>query len=209
MRSNILTDDSGEHGALFGLWNSWITLLKEEEYDSKQKNECRRTPLLNQLATKGCLSLEMVRLLLEFNVNVHATDCDGQNALQCAMRSLRREEQRDIMEQKLYLLIRAGVDANHCDEFGETPSDHARKRACWKEWCGALESNNLKVDEVLRADEERRKAFRQQRVQESGSRVEAEQTPEDRSKDWAEEWIEMYANECAERDRRTVSKRAS
>lgn len=209
MRVNILTEDSGEHGALFGLWNSWIILLKEEEYDFKQKNECGRTPVLNQLATKGCLSLEMVRLLLEFNVNVHATDCDGQNALQCAMWSLRREEQRDIMEQKLYLLIRAGADANHCDEFGETPSDHARERACWKEWCRALESNSLKVDEVLRADEERRKAFWRQRGAKSGSRVEAEQTPEDQSKDWAEEWVEMYANESADRDRTRVNKRAS
>ncbi|KAF7513702.1 hypothetical protein GJ744_007753 [Endocarpon pusillum] len=200
------SDLGGEHGALFGLWNSWIILLKEEKYDFQQENECGRTPILDQLATKGCLSLEMVRLLLEFNVNVHATDCDGQNALQCAMWSLRREEQRGIMEQKLYLLIRAGVDANHCDELGETPSDHARKRTCWKEWCGALESNSLKVDEVLQADEEQRKAFWQQRVQESGSRVQAEQTSGDSSKDWTEEWIEMYANECAERDRRRVSK---
>ena len=205
----MLTDGSGEHGALFGLWNSWIILLKEEEYNFEQENDGGRTPLLDQLATKGCLSLEMVRRLLEFNVNVHATDCDGQNALQCAMWSVRREEQRDIMEQKLFLLIKAGADANHCDEFGRTPSDHARKRACWKEWCGALESNSLKVDEVLQADEERRKAFWQQRVQESGSRVEAEQTPEDWSKDWAEEWIETSANECAERDRKGVSNRAS
>ena len=137
-----------------------MNFLKREGHDFEQKDEDGKTPLLSQLSVDGGQSLEMARLLLEFGANVHATTPAGQNALQCAMSRSNWEEYREILEQKLCLLIEAGADVNHCDEFGDTPSDDAREHyQCWDEWCRALESNGLNLHEVIQADEERRESF--------------------------------------------------
>lgn len=71
-----------------------------------------------------------------------------------------RERHREVLEQKLCLLIKAGADVNHCNDRGYTPSQYARGvHKCWDEWCRALESCGLDINEVLQADKERRKAF--------------------------------------------------
>ena len=98
-----------------------MSFLKEEEYDFEQRDMFGETPLLSQLSHTDGQSLEMVRLLLEFGVEIHASGGWGPNALQCAMGSLalgEDAEQRKIVEQKLCLLIKAGADVNHCDKDG-------------------------------------------------------------------------------------------
>lgn len=142
----------------------WMNFLKNEEYDFEGA-EHGRTPLLDHLGSCGFASLEMTGLLLEFGVNVHATTPLGRNALQCAIYSSKEEEDREILEQKLCILIKAGVDVDHCDEYGYSPSDYAQEGwfDCWDEWCRALESNGLKIDYVTKADEERRKIYRESR----------------------------------------------
>jgi hypothetical protein len=144
----------------------WMNFLKKEEYDFEQKDRRGRTPLLDHLSVDGGHSLEIGRLLLEFGANVHATASRGGNALQDAICSSRWEEHSEILEQKLSLPIKAGVDVNHYDEDGCSPSDYARIFERWDEWCRALESNGLNIDDVVQADEERRRAFEEQKAEE-------------------------------------------
>lgn len=145
-----------------------MEILKRKGYDFEKKNTVGRTPLLDHLAVIGRQSLETVRLFLGLGVNIHATDIIGRNALQSVMygsprerhRDILEQRQRDILQQKLCLLIKAGADVNHCDDYGDTPSDCAREQyRCWDEWCRALESNGLDIDEVIHADAERHEAF--------------------------------------------------
>ncbi len=113
-----------------------------------------------QLTRNGrFFSVEVIRFLLECGANAHAI-CLGRYMLLLAMFSGGKESCPCVLEQKLCLLIRAGIDVNFADRFGRTPSDNARQEGCWDEWCRALESSNLNIDEVLALDESRKKHLR-------------------------------------------------
>ena len=131
----------------------WVKFLKEEEYDFEELDEVGGTPLLAYLSGSGAESLIWTSMLLEFGANAHALGPNGENALQYAMCSSHEEQHRDILEQKLYLLIKAGVNVNHRCMRGLTPSFTAgRYKHCWVEWCRALERNALSIQHVLEAE---------------------------------------------------------
>lgn len=136
-------------------WRQYISFLKKGEYDFENKDVEGNTALLDQLLWMTCQSFEIARLLLEFGANVHACTKWGGNAFQCAMLSARNEEDREILEQKLCLLIKAGAEINHLDHYGSTPSSCARYFGCLDEWCRALKSNDFNIDDVTQADIER------------------------------------------------------
>ena len=127
----------------------WVELLKEEEYDFEILDKAGITPLLDYLSCNGDESLIWVSLLLEYGANAHALGACGMNALWYAMDSSRWEKHRDILEQKLYLLIKAGVDIKHRCMHGLTPSIYAREyRDCWTEWCNALRRNGISIQHL-------------------------------------------------------------
>ncbi|KAF7512839.1 hypothetical protein GJ744_011942 [Endocarpon pusillum] len=128
--------------------------LKENEYDFEQ-DSAGLNSLAKELVGCGRLSVELVRIKLECGANAHAI-CRAYDMFRIAMCWCIEESYREFLEQKFCLLIRAGVDVNFVDVTGKTPSDVARERGYWDEWCRALESNKLKIDEVLAMDENRR-----------------------------------------------------
>jgi hypothetical protein len=164
------------------LFRRWMRLLREEEDDVY---EMGRTPRLHFTCQGRKYRLrnqswEMEVFLLEFDAKVHATaKLSGINALQFAMLGWTLGWHHlkfwpgspgYKFEQKLSLLIKAGADVNHCDKAGKTPSDTARDQCdCWDEWRRALESNGLDVDEVMNADEERRRVFWKRRDRRPGT----------------------------------------
>ena len=137
------------------LVRKWMSFLRAEGYDFEQQDRYGRTPLLDQLSENGNQVLAIVRLLLEFDVNIQATDYGGCNAIQCAMYSyFDASESAERLETKLGLLIEAGVDIHHRDECGETPSYDARHHyGCWSEWCRVLERHGMDIIEVLKAED--------------------------------------------------------
>lgn len=134
-----------------------MEFLTRNGYDFELQNTWGKTPLLDHLIRVGGQSLATVRLLLGFGVNSHAIDYDGRNAIQLAMFSNTRDfhEIPEILEEKLSLLIKAGVDLHHRDKWGGTPShDASCHYECWEVWCRALDRNGRKIDEVVREEGE-------------------------------------------------------
>ncbi|KAF2785996.1 hypothetical protein K505DRAFT_205690, partial [Melanomma pulvis-pyrius CBS 109.77] len=140
------------------LTKMWMEFLKRNDYDFELQDGWGDTPLLDNLSLLGKNSLENTLLLLGFGANPHAVNSDGRNAIQAAMASnifSNYPEKPEILEEKLSLLIEAGVDIHHRDKRGETPSHDARKYyKCWTVWCRALDRNGRKIDEVVREDGE-------------------------------------------------------
>lgn len=56
------------------------------------------------------------------------------------------------LSEILRTLVALDVDLHHCDESGQTPSVHARREDCWRDWCQALEANGRSIEEVLAAE---------------------------------------------------------
>lgn len=140
------------------LIKTWMEFLSQNGYSFEVQDTLGRTPLLAYSSLPGGRCLAIVRLLLEFGANMHAVDSNGCNAIQLAMYSntqWRQYEVPKVLEEKLSLFIEAGVDLNHRDQWGATPSHDARCHfQCWAVWCRALERNGRKVDEVVREDGE-------------------------------------------------------
>ena len=57
---------------------------------------------------------------------------------------------------KRYLttLIKAGVDLHHRNHDGQTPSYYADRNGLWEDWCRALKSSGLDIEDVVRMDGE-------------------------------------------------------
>ena len=128
--------------------------LRAEGYDFEQQDGYGRTPLLDHLSRNGEKNLAIVRLLLQSDVNVHATDHHGYNAIQCAMSPYSFGGSAERLETKLSLLIEAGVDIHHRDDYGNTPSDDVQYAyGCWNEWCLVLERHGMDIIEVLKAED--------------------------------------------------------
>jgi Ankyrin repeat len=161
----------------------YMKVLKEEGYDFEQKDIFGMTPLLDHLAAIDGENLAIVRLLLQFGANIHATDIAGRNALQITMGcNIWRSYRRDL-EPRLCLLIKAGADIYHCDKYGSNPFDYARAIGCWSEWVKALESNGLNIFEVTIISMQGSQGIGEQRRQESGSWAIAENTAEETDED--------------------------
>lgn len=131
----------------------WMDFLKRNDYNFELRDENGRTPLLHNLGGTGEKSLAIVRLLLEFGANPHAVDSFGRNAIQIAISSIKYhpvyEGDREVIERKLGLLIKFGVNLRHSDEKGHTASCYARSYLCWPEWCWTLIQNGIVIDEVV------------------------------------------------------------
>ena len=148
-----LTPQLERSARIYEVFGAWVKLLKEEEYDFEQLDKTGSTALLAHLECSGAESLVWTTVLLDSGANAHALAANGENALQFAMRSSFDEQHRDVLEQKLYLLIRAGVDVNHRCSHGLTPSMDARQNFyCWIEWCNALSRNSLNILHVVEAE---------------------------------------------------------
>jgi hypothetical protein len=108
--------ESYERGQI-SLIRRLIEFLKAEGYEFDRENQKDgKTYLLEHLANSGGISLEVVRLLIEFGANIHETDNQGCNALQCAMLSrIAWNELPRLLEEKLSILIGLGVDIHHRD----------------------------------------------------------------------------------------------
>ena len=131
---------------------AWMNFLKQEEFDFECLGEHGETRLRFFFSRSG---LAIVRLLHEFGANIHAIDNDGRNALHYAMGSNcgPKKEFPELLEEKVSLLIEAGVDPHHCDNHGITPSIYAMGFCgCWSVWRRALERNGLSIDEVVREE---------------------------------------------------------
>lgn len=139
--------------------------LKETEYDFEQSCD-GLTTLAMQLTERGRFSVEVAGIMLDCGANAHAI-CQGLDMFRFPMFRCEKESDREVLEQKFCLLIRAGVDVNFEDEVGMTTSECALEFGCWDEWCRALESNNLNIHEVIEMDEKRREHFRAQRMGET------------------------------------------
>jgi hypothetical protein len=79
----------------------WMNFLKAQDYDFEQRDEFSHTPILSHLIVSGSKALAVIRLLLEFGVNIHETNCCGDNAIQVAMMSkFLSNEHPDILEKR-------------------------------------------------------------------------------------------------------------
>ena len=150
-------------GGYFGNWpsrehanrlNWWMEFLRDSDYDFEQERR-GLTPLLSYALRPGPDTVSTMSLLLSFGANIHAYSNWGENSIHCSMDSTINDDYRDVLERKLRVLIEAGCAIYHCNVFGQTPSDLAIERGYWEEWCMALESNGLDVNEVLLEDERR------------------------------------------------------
>ena len=110
---------------------------------------------MNLLRTKGRPSFKLAKTYLELGANPHATNGKEHNTIQCAMFSAlslfesdRRTEDFRIVQDKLELLIRAGVNLEHRDSWGRTLSQTARQYGCWEIWCDALKNCGKSVEEL-------------------------------------------------------------
>ncbi|KAI9881624.1 MAG: hypothetical protein M1830_000189 [Pleopsidium flavum] len=179
----------------------WTKLLKHEGYDFDKRDPSGLTALLSHALSTRALSTQNVRLLLDEGADPQAQDQHGSNALQKAMHSLDNGELfLDNVDRKLRLLIGARCDVNHCDVWGQTPSDDALSYDCWDEWCSALEANGLDVHDVLRADREHKERFIEQNRGDLSGNIEGVYEYGSESSDalndyleWKKESVDCYA----------------
>ena len=121
----------------------WTGVLKEYEYDFEQRNSDGNTPLLFSLRGYGAQTFCFSTILLELGANIHTIKTEGESALQCAMTSSRQEHHRGVLEQKLYLLIEAGIDTD-----GYLTIAAASHYDCLDEWCRTLERSGLSNNDI-------------------------------------------------------------
>lgn len=133
--------------SIISMTRHFFKTLKEEGYDF-DRSYAGINLLGVYLLHTGQFSVELVRNLLECGASLPVGP-RGLSLLSLPMVQSKEESCREVLVQKFSLLIKAGVDVNFVDKSGATPSDHARNNGCWDEWCRALESNNLSIEEVL------------------------------------------------------------
>jgi hypothetical protein len=96
----------------------------------------------------------LVRPLFESGAQIDTTGSLGRNRIQrayCVVMGVAPGDATAV-EEIANILIQAGVKIHHRDYDGLTPSMYARRCACWKGWCRALERNGFVVEEVLREE---------------------------------------------------------
>lgn len=137
-----------------------LKFLKMRDYDFEYQDRWQRTPLLGSMLARGGASLATAKVLLELGADAHAIDREGRNAIQLAMSSnvvwkpemvpfhLDPREFSEVLQGKLELLINVGVNLEHRDIYGSTPSMDAMDWECWDAWCKALKRCGKSIDEV-------------------------------------------------------------
>lgn len=169
----------------------WTKLLKYEGYDFNKRDALGATALLSHALSTRALSTDNVRLLLEEGADPQAHNVHGSNALHKTIHSLDNGELfLDNVVRKLRLLIEAGCDTNHCDIWGQTPSDDALSYGCWDEWCSALEACGLDVYDVLQTDRAYKKKFIQANDGQDSSLIKGVYEYDSESWDALEDYIE-------------------
>ncbi|KAH7139278.1 hypothetical protein B0J11DRAFT_516476 [Dendryphion nanum] len=130
----------------------WMGYLKSIDYGFDQHDTWNRDFMFPYFYSG---SLRMFRLLLEFGVQY--IDPHGKSVLHHAILVCRIRNVHGMMEEKISMLIEAGVNVHHRDKYGWTPSYYVRVLTVprvWEIWCRALERNGLKIEDVVREDGE-------------------------------------------------------
>jgi ankyrin repeat protein len=129
----------------YSAWkNAPIQFIKtclERGADSNQPDNVGVTPLM---AAAACSNIELVLLLLEYGINVHAVDTDGWNALHWGAAN-------NASLEVCYLLIQAGIDYDARDNKGLSAAIVANRRGNYKigKNLDAMKNNAVKVAKFL------------------------------------------------------------
>ncbi|KAH1661788.1 hypothetical protein KXX65_002997 [Aspergillus fumigatus] len=132
-----------------------INLLVGSGCDIEHENAEGLTPLLYNACIPRWHGVVVLRELLQWGANPHATSHLGEGALHLAMafsgpESVHGQLDGDSLETRLCILLQAGCDPNLRDGYGHSPSDFALSSPrIWFQWCLAVERVGLSMDDVL------------------------------------------------------------
>ncbi|RHZ58510.1 ankyrin repeat domain-containing protein [Aspergillus thermomutatus] len=132
-----------------------INLLVCSGCDIEHENADGLTPLLYNACIPRWHGVVVLRELLQWGANPHATSNLGEGALHLAMafsgpESVHGQLEGDSLETRLGILLQAGCDPNLRDEYGHSPSDFALSSPrIWFQWCLAVERVGLSMKDVL------------------------------------------------------------
>ncbi|EAW18242.1 ankyrin repeat domain-containing protein [Aspergillus fischeri NRRL 181] len=132
-----------------------INLLVGSGCDIEHENADGLTPLLYNACIPRWHGVVVLRELLQWGANPHATSHLGEGALHLAMafsgpESVHGQLEGDSLETRLGILLQAGCDPNLRDGYGHSPSDFALSSPrIWFQWCLAVERVGLSMNDVL------------------------------------------------------------
>ncbi|EAW11257.1 ankyrin repeat domain-containing protein [Aspergillus clavatus NRRL 1] len=132
-----------------------INLLICTGCDIEHENVDGLTPLLYNACIPQWHGVIVLRELLQWGANAHATTYLGEGALHLAIAfsgpgSALGQIDGNALEARLRLLLRAGCDPNLLDNGGHSPSDFAMSSPrIWFQWCLAVERAGLSMEEIL------------------------------------------------------------
>ncbi|GIJ99060.1 hypothetical protein Aspvir_001184 [Aspergillus viridinutans] len=132
-----------------------INLLVGSGCDIEHENADGLTPLLYNACIPRWHGVVVLRELLQWGANPHATSHLGEGALHLAMafsgpESVHGQLEGDSLETRLGILLQAGCDPNLRDGYGHSPSEFALSSPrIWFQWCLAVERVGLSMEDVL------------------------------------------------------------
>ncbi|GIJ82628.1 hypothetical protein Asppvi_001137 [Aspergillus pseudoviridinutans] len=132
-----------------------INLLVGSGCDIEHENADGLTPLLYNACIPRWHGAVVLRELLQWGANPHATSHLGEGALHLAMafsgpESVHGQLESDSLETRLGILLQAGCDPNLRDGYGHSPSDFALSSPrIWFQWCLAVERVGLSMTDIL------------------------------------------------------------
>ncbi|RLL93841.1 hypothetical protein CFD26_101424 [Aspergillus turcosus] len=132
-----------------------INLLVCSGCDIEHENADGLTPLLYNACIPRWHGVIVLRELLQWGANPHATSHLGEGALHLAMafsgpESVHGQLEGDSLETRLGILLQAGCDPNLRDGYGHSPSDFALSSPrILFQWCLAVERVGLSMQDVL------------------------------------------------------------
>ncbi|PKX98443.1 ankyrin repeat domain-containing protein [Aspergillus novofumigatus IBT 16806] len=135
-----------------------INLLVGSGCDIEHENADGLTPLLYNACIPRWHGVVVLRELLQWGANPHATSHLGEGALHLAMAfsgpgSVHGQLEGDSLETRLGILLQTGCNPNLQDGYGHTPSDFALSSPrIWFQWCLAVERVGLSMEDVLRTE---------------------------------------------------------
>ncbi|KAF7128649.1 hypothetical protein CNMCM5793_003500 [Aspergillus hiratsukae] len=132
-----------------------INLLVCSGCDIEHENADGLTPLLYNACIPRWHGVVVLRELLQWGANPHATSHLGEGALHLALafsgpESVHGQLEGDSLETRLGILLQAWCDPNLRDGYGHSPSDFALSSPrIWFQWCLAVERVGLSMQDVL------------------------------------------------------------
>ncbi|KAL4898172.1 ankyrin repeat-containing domain protein [Aspergillus ambiguus] len=128
--------------------------------DIEHRNANGLTPLLFNAIVPRWHGTTILRALLQWGANPHATTNFGEGALHLAIAfsgpgSLHSHAGATSLESRLVLLLQEGCDPSLRDVYGHTPSDFAMgSPKVWFQWCMAIEkTGTLDMESILDYEE--------------------------------------------------------